>query len=272
MAILAKDPDAMVLAGGQSLIPAMNLRLANPSRLVDLRNIDGLNEITIADGSIKVGAMVRHRDLELDRHAKAANPLIAETLARVAHVPIRNRGTVVGSLCHADAAAEMPLILVLCDGSVTAQGSAGTREIAAADYFQFHMTTSRAADEIIVAANFPTLPPGAGHAFDEFARRRGDYAIAGVGAVVELDGGGRAARVSLGACGIGAKPVRLTDAESALTGTVLSEADLTAAGERAKSCVTAADDMHATADYRKHLLATLVRRVVSLAASRATRD
>ena len=209
IALLQSDPGAMVLAGGQSLIPAMNFRLASPSRLVDIQHIREFAGISVADGELIVGAMVRHRDLELSEEAHRAHPIIREALAHVAHVPIRNRGTVVGSLCHADAAAEMPLVLLLTGGSVIAEGSSGRRQIKAEDFFRFHMTTSRQQDEVIVEARFPVLPTGAGYAFQEFTRRHGDYAIAAVGAIVSMDRNGVAARVLLAACGVSSRPVRL---------------------------------------------------------------
>lgn len=269
VALLAGDPGAVVLAGGQSLVPAMNLRLASPSRLVDIQHIPGLRGIAVEDGRIVVRAMTRHRELEQSEIAFAANPVIREAMAHVAHVPIRNRGTVVGSLCHADAAAEMPMVLVLTGGSVVAEGPNGRRTIAAEDFFQFHMTTTREPGEIIVEAHFPVLPAGAGAAFDEFTRRHGDYAIAAVGAIVGFGGDGSADRVSIAACGIASRPVRLREAEARLMGTRVEDADLAAAGEAAKAAVTAADDMHATTSYRQRVAATLVRRVVALAADRA---
>ena len=272
VALLAADPGAMVLAGGQSLVPAMNLRLASPTRLVDIQRIPGLSGIAVDGQKIVVKAMTRHRELELSDEVFRANPLFRETMAHVAHIPIRNRGTVVGSLCHADAAAEMPMILVLTGGSVVAEGPHGRRTIAADDFFQFHMTTSRKPGEIVVEAHFPLPPKGAGTAFDEFTRRHGDYAIAGVGAIVSLDRNGAVASVSLAACGIASRAVRLGAAEAILTGTKLSPADLAAAGEAAKAAVTASDDMHATTGYRQRVLATLVRRTVATAAARAGRE
>jgi carbon-monoxide dehydrogenase medium subunit len=266
---LASDDDAVVLAGGQSLLPAMNFRLAAPSMLVDIQHVTGLKGIGIEHGRIAVKAMTRHRELELDEGVRQANPLIAEVMEHVAHIPIRNRGTVVGSLCHADAAAEMPMLLVLLGGSVVAQSAAGRREISAADFFRFHLTTSRRRDEIIVEARLPVLAPDAGWAFDEMTRRHGDFAIVGVGAVVRLDPAGRAIEVRLAACGIAACPVRLTGAENLLVGTLLGASDLGAAGAAAAAAVTAPDDMHASGAYRRRVTATLVRRMVAKAAARA---
>ena len=266
---LASDPEAMVLAGGQSLLPAMNFRLASPSLLVDIQHVDELKGISIDNGQIVVKAMTRHRELELDARVRKANPLLAEAMAHVAHIPIRNRGTVVGSLCHADGAAELPLVLVLLGGKLVVEGPSGRREIEADKFFRFHLTTTRQRDEIAVEARFPVLAAGTGWAFDEMTRRHGDYAIAGVGAVVQIDAGGRAKDVRLAACGVASRPTRLTEAEKLLAGTSLGEAELKAAGNAAADVVTTPDDMHATTAYRRRVIATLVRRVTAKAAARA---
>ena len=266
---LASDPDAMVLAGGQSLLPAMNFRLANPSLLVDIQHVAELKGIAIEGGRIIVKAMTRHRELELDERVRAANPLLNEAMAHVAHIPIRNRGTVVGSLCHADGAAEVPLVLVLLGGSVLVEGPAGRREIAADEFFRFHLTTTRRRDEIAVEARFPVLRADNGWAFAEDTRPHGDYAIAGVGAVVRMNADGRLSEIRLAACGVTSRPIRLPQAEKLLNGTALSEADLKAAGRAAAEAVTAPDDMHASNAYRRRAVATLVRRMAAKAATRA---
>ena len=266
---LSANPGAMILAGGQSLIPAMNFRLAAPAALIDINRVAELAAITVDDDGVTVGATVRHRELERHEAAFRANPLLRAALAHVAHVPIRNRGTTVGSLCHADAAAEMPLVLLLTEGWVTAQGAGGKRRIDADEFFQFHMTTAREPDELIVSANFPALPAGAGWGFSEFARRKGDYAIAAVGAIVEIAGDGTVARAKLAACGVAARPVRLAAAEAAIAGSSPEGSALSAAGEAAKDAVTAPDDANATNAYRRHLLAALTRRAIAEAAGRA---
>jgi carbon-monoxide dehydrogenase medium subunit len=268
--LLSTVDGAMILAGGQSLIPAMNMRLASPAALIDIQRIPGLASIRVENSLIRVGAMVRHRSLELDEAAHRANPLIREVMAHVAHVPIRHRGTVVGSLCHADAAAEMPLVLLLTDGSVVARSPSGERVIEATDYFTFHMTTSRRPDEMIVEARFPVLPQGAGHAFEEFTRRHGDYAIAAVGAILTKGGDGSIREISLAACGISSKPVRLAAAEAALKGKPLVPETLEKAARSAAEAVTADDDLHATAAYRRHLVGVLVKRAVQKAAARTS--
>jgi CO/xanthine dehydrogenase FAD-binding subunit len=269
VAVLASDPDAMVLAGGQSLVPAMNFRVATPSLLVDIQHVEGLKGIAIEGDSIVIKAMTRHRELELHPEVQRLNPLIAETMQHVAHVPIRNRGTVVGSLCHADPSAEMPLLFVLLDGTLVATGLAGTRHIAAADFFQSFLTTSRRHDEIVMEARLPVLPAGAGFAFDEVTRRHGDYALVGVGCVLALDGNGRAQDVRLAACGISDRPVRLQAAEAALNGSLLAHGDLVAAARASADAVTQTDDMNTSRSYRRRVLSGLIQRLVPIAASRA---
>lgn len=269
VAVLASDPDAMVLAGGQSLVPAMNFRVATPSLLVDIQHVEGLKGIAIEGDTIVIKAMTRHRELELDPDVRRVNPLIAETMQHVAHVPIRNRGTVVGSLCHADPSAEMPLLFVLLDGTLVATSPVGTRHIAAADFFQSFLTTSRRQDEIVVEARLPALPVGAGFAFDEVTRRHGDFALVGIGCVLSLDGSGRVQNIRLAACGISDRPVRLKAAEAALNGSLLAAGDLAAAARASADAVTQADDMNTSMSYRRRVLSGLIQRLVPIAASRA---
>ena len=266
--VLASDEMARPLAGGQSLIPTMNFRIAAPSTLVDLRRIGALNRHAIEGNVIRVGAMTRQRDLERDEAVRRANPLVAEVLGNVAHIVIRNRGTVGGSIAHADAAAELPCMLVAIGGSVVARSVGGERTIAAEDFFLFHMTTALEAGELLTEVRIPTLPPHTGYAFQEVARRHGDYALAGVCALVTLKDGVCAA-VRLAACGIASKPTRLAEAEAALLGAPPEGEALARAAEAARDYATAADDRQASADYRRDLAAVLVRRTVAKAAERA---
>ena len=269
--LLARDADAMVLAGGQSLMPAMNFRVANPTMLVDIQHVEGLRGIVVENGQISIKAMTRHRELELDPNVRRANPLISETMQHVAHIPIRNRGTIVGSLCHADPSAEVPLLFVLLDGILVARGPEATRHIPAQQFFQSFLTTARQHDEIVVEAQLPVLPEGAGWAFDEVTRRHGDYALVGVGCLLSIDSDGRAHSLRLAACGIADRPLRLSAAEQALNGTKLTEADLDAAARAAVAAVTMADDMNTSASYRRRVLGGLIRRLVRTAAGRAQR-
>ena len=189
-------------------------------------------------------------------------------LDNVAHIAIRNRGTVGGSIAHADPAAELPCLLVATGGAVTVEGPGGSREIAADDLFRFHMTTSLGQAEILTEIRIPALAPATGYAFEEFARRRGDYALAGVCTLLTVEAGVcRAARIA--ACGIASRPVRLAAAEDALAGRAVDEAARIAAGEAAKEYVTAQADLQASEAYRKDLLAALVRRTAATAAKRA---
>ena len=270
VAALAGDETARPLAGGQSLIPTMNFRLSTPGRLVDLRKIESLRGIAVQNGSIRVGAMTRHRELETHGAANAANPLIGEVLDNVAHIAIRNRGTVGGSIAHADSAAELPCLLVASGGTVSVQGPDGSREIAADDLFRFHMTTTLDQTEILTEVRIPALPPATGYAFEEFARRRGDYALAGVCTLLTMEGSVcREARIA--ACGIGARPIRLAAAEDALRGRVVDENARSEAGEAAKKYMTAPADTQASEAYRRDLLAALVRRTSETALKRAGR-
>ena len=266
--VLASDEMARPLAGGQSLIPTMNFRIAAPSALVDLRRIGALNGHTIEGDVIRVGAMTRQRDLERDNEVRRANPLIAEVLGNVAHIVIRNRGTVGGSIAHADAAAELPCMLVATGGSIVARRAGGERTIAAEDFFLFHMTTALEAGELLTEVRIPALPPRTGYAFQEVARRHGDYALAGVCALVTLKDGVCTA-VRLAACGVASKPTRLAEAETALLGAPPEGEALARAAEAARDYATAADDRQASADYRRDLAVALIRRTVAKAAERA---
>ena len=268
VAALAGDETARPHAGGQSLIPTMNFRLSTPGRLVDLRKIAALRGIAVEDGTIRVGAMTPHRELEIHEAANAANPLIGEVLDNVAHIAIRNRGTVGGSIAHADSAAELPCLLVASGGTVSVEGPDGSREIVADDLFRFHMTTTLAQTEILTEVRIPALPPATGYAFEEFARRRGDYALAGVCTLLTM-GNGMCREARIAACGIGARPARLAAAEDALKGRAVDDAARAEAGEAAREYMTAPADMQASVAYRKDLLAALVRRTVATAAERA---
>lgn len=269
VAALAADESARPLAGGQSLIPIMNFRLAQPGTLVDLGRVAALDGITVTESEVRIGAMTRQRTLESHAGANAANPLIAEVLAHVAHIAIRNRGTVGGSIAHADASAELPCLLLATGGSVCATGPEGERTVAADDLFSFHMTTTLAQTEILTEVRIPRLAPATGWAFEEYARRRGDYALAGVCALVTRGAGGVCTGARLAGCGIADRPVRLAAAEDALQGSTLDEDALMAAGEAAKGHATLPDDLQASQAYRADLLAALVRRAVSRAAARA---
>jgi carbon-monoxide dehydrogenase medium subunit len=259
--------DGKVLAGGQSLIPILSMRLASPGHLVDINEVAGLDTIEVRQDAVRVGALVRHAQLEHSTEAYAGQPALRQAVAKVAHPAIRNRGTTVGSLAHADAAGEMPAILALTDGVVEAVGPRGDREIAAAEFFLGALETSLAVDELAVAARFGRVPAGTGTAFAETARRSGDYALAGVAAMVTVsDGVITQARTSF---------VSLTEVPSVLdvTETVKGSeppmTDWSEAVEAVRGHVQPETDIHASADYRRVLAGELARQVLAEAAARA---
>jgi carbon-monoxide dehydrogenase medium subunit len=243
---LAADPGAKVLAGGQSLIPLLSMRLAAPTTLVDINGLPGLDEVTVDDDGVRVGALARHSDVLASDDVRRVQPLVSRALSHVAHPTIRNRGTTVGSLVHADAAAEMPVVLTLLGGSVDVVGAGGTRTIPAAELYVGPLETSLAHDEIATSAFFPALAPGGAVAFEEVARRHGDYALVGVAAVAQ-GGSVRAGYVS-----VADTPVVVD-----LSGVAPADA-----GDVALAALDPADDIHATADYRAQLVRVLTARVV----------
>ncbi|GAA3764822.1 carbon-monoxide dehydrogenase medium subunit [Spinactinospora alkalitolerans] len=272
LATLAEvGPHGKVLAGGQSLIPLLNMRLAAPEHLVDINGVTGLDRIDVDADGVRVGALVRHARLEADGAAAAAVPLLRQGLRLVAHPVIRNRGTTVGSLAHADPSAEMTAVLALLGGAVEAAGASGTRTVPAADFFIGPMESCLRPDELAVAARFPRPAPGSGSAFVEVARRHGDYAVCGVAAVVTLDAdlrieAARAAYLSM-------SPVPLVlDLTEAVAGRAPGTADFAAAGRLARDRTEPETDIHATAEYRRHLAGVLTARALREAADAAAHD
>ena len=260
--------DGKVLAGGQSLVPVLNMRLANPGHLVDINAVAGLGGVEVTEGHVRVGALVRHAGLERHEGAFAALPLLRQTLRNVAHPAIRNRGTTVGSIAHADPAGEMPAVTVLTDGVVEAVGPRGAREIAAADFFAGPLETSLEADELVEAVRFGRLPGGTRTAFLESARRRGDYALAGVAVAVRLEGGvvveARAGFVSV-------TPVpTVLDLTPALGGHAPDGLPLDEVTELVRAHVDPETDIHASAEYRRMLVAELTGRALATATATTT--
>ncbi len=268
VALLAShDGEAKVLAGGQSLMPMMAFRVAQPSLLVDLRKLSSLKAIEISDKGVKLGALVRWRDIEDDARLATAHPLLAAAIEHVAHYQVRNRGTVGGSVSHADPAAEMPGIAVACDAEIDVTGKAGSRTIKAADFFLGALTTALEPDEILTAVRLPAWPKGRRWGFQEFARRRGDFAMSGVALWYDSDAQGRATNAHVGVIGIGDRPHRLSSAEAAINGHAVDENLCVKAGEAAAAEVEPQDDIHASAAYRRALTGTLVERALRHAAA-----
>jgi len=267
VALLASRDDAKALAGGQSLVPMMAFRIASPPLLVDLRKLSDLRQIAIDNSGVRLGAMVRWRDIEDDARLTAAHPLLKAAVAHVAHYQIRNRGTVGGSIAHADPAAEMPGIAVTCDAEIAVVGAAGPRVIRADDFFVAPLTTALAADEIITEIRLPTWPAQRRWGFREFSRRRGDFAMAAAAVFYDIDDAGRARNTHVGAIGVGDRPVRLADAEAEVNGKVVDITVCERAGAAASASVDPQSDIHASGAYRKSLIGTMVERALQSAAS-----
>jgi carbon-monoxide dehydrogenase medium subunit len=264
--LAALGDDGKVLAGGQSLVPLMSMRLAAPRALVDVNHVPGLATVQVDEHVVRVGALARHSQVEHHAAAYDAVPLLRQALQQVAHPTIRNRGTTVGSLVHGDPAAEMSAVLLLLDGSVTLRDATGSREVAGAEFFTGPMETALRAGELAVAATFRRPAEGSGTSFVEVARRHGDYAVCGVGAVVRArDGALTSARVALVSVGPG--PV-LVDLGPALAGGTLDDDRVHALVEAA---IDPEEDIHASADYRRHLAHVLVRRALLDARHQADR-
>jgi carbon-monoxide dehydrogenase medium subunit len=260
--------EAKILAGGQSLMPILNMRLAAPAKLVDLNRVAGLSHIAERDGGVAIGAMTRQRDAERSPLVAARVPLLAEALPWVGHAAIRNRGTIGGSLAHADPAAELPAVALCLDARLTVRGADGERTVAARDFFRGALTTALGPTELLVDVWFPGAPPGSGWAWLELSRRHGDYALAGVAAMVALAGGVvREARLAL--IGVDAVPFRADEAEGLLRGVPLSPEAVAAAADSVRRRSDPPADVHASAAYRRHLAGVLVTRAVALAAERA---
>lgn len=265
-ALAASNGEAKVLAGGQSLVPMLNFRVVDAPLFVDINGIEGLDRIEeTTDGGLRIGALTRHFALETSGQVKDRFPVLHEAMKHVAHLAIRNRGTIGGSLSHADPAAELPAISVLLDARIITASATGGREIAAGDFFIGPLTTALAPDEIVVAVELPGLPAGSGWGFEEFAQRRGDFAVAGVAAIVSTEGEAvTEARIAL--MGLHDTPVRATTAEATLI-----ESGVDAAAAAAKLDADPMNDLHGSADYRRHLTDVLTRRALTAAIEGAGR-
>jgi len=263
--------EAKFLAGGQSLVPAMNFRLAQPSLLIDLNRIPDLAYIRQNGDGLHLGAMTRQRQLELDALVARHAPLLTEAMPFVAHPQIRNRGTLGGSLAHADPAAELPVVAVALEARLRARSTRGERWIEAGEFFQGMFSTALAPDELLVEVILPAPPPGTGTCFTEFSRRRGDYALMGVAAVVRLDPSGTCRDARLVFLNAGDGPTAAPRAAEMLVGRRIDEpaadrAALFAASEE----IAPAGNLHATPDFQRHLARVLARRAILTAAQRAS--
>ena len=256
---------AKALAGGQSLIPVLAFRLASPATIVDLRRVPDLDRIEVDANGVRLGARVRWCDIERDKRLASAHPLLAAAIAHVAHYPIRNRGTVGGSLAHADPAAELPGIAVACDAEIEIAGTSGTRTVRAGEFFTGPLSTVLKHDELIVQLRFPAWPAARRWAFEEFAMRKGDFALAGVAVFWDGD---RCTNMHIGVIGACSRPQRVLNPEKILNGKELNDTTLRAATTALAAELNPPSDLHASADYRRALAATLLERALRSAASR----
>lgn len=263
--------DAKVLAGGQSLVPMMNMRLATPSALVDISRLPELSDIEVGVDTITVGAAVTSERLRTHVAATTACPLLRQALDLVAHGVIRNRGTVVGSLVHADPAAELPAVFALLDGRIELRSTSGTRTLTGGELFLGALQSAVREGELATSVTFPVLPEGTGSAFHELARRHGDYALAGVATTLHLDGDGNVEAARAAVIGVADRPVVL-DLGETLRGQPRDRLDVTAAIERLRGGIDPSDDIHASGSYRRHLAGILAGRALRAAALRAAGD
>ena len=267
--LLAANPEGFVIAGGQSLMPVLAFRLATPSLLVDLRRLPRLDNITIGDDGVRLGALVRWRDIEDERRLPVAHPLLHAAVAHVAHYQVRNRGTVGGSLAHADPAAELPGVAVTCEGEITLSGPAGSRTVCASEFFTGPLSTLHRPDEVITELLLPKWPSGRRWAFRKYARREGDFALAGILLFYDEDRQGAASNAHVGVIGASPRPHRLTRVET-LDGHTIDDGLIRQAAATAAEEVDPPGDLHADAAYRRGLVATLIERGLRAAAQQGS--
>ncbi len=262
------DGDVRLLAGGQSLVPMLNFRLARPDHLVDLNGLTELDYIRGGEAAIEIGALARHHRLATDPQIRAAVPLLAHGAASIGHYVIRRRGTLGGSLAHADPAAQLPLLALLLDADVLCRSASGTREVSAADFFESIMTTALEPGEAIVGVRFPVMPPQLGWGFELFCQRQGDFAIVAVAALLALDGEGRVANLSVAVGGVSSKPVRFDDVTARFLGQQPDDKWLAALADIVKS-VCEIEETRIPAIFRQELVEVLTQRATRAALERA---
>jgi carbon-monoxide dehydrogenase medium subunit len=267
VALLGKLPNAKLLAGGQSLMPMLNMRYVLPDHVIDLNRIQGLSYIREAGDALDIGAMTRQRDLEFSDLVRRRCPLMIEAIRLVGHRQTRNRGTIGGSLCHLDPSAELVSVAAAVDATLVVAGPNGTREIAFSAFPVAYMTPAIEPDELLIAAHFPFWPEGHGYGFVEFARRHGDFAIVSAAALLTEDATGRITRASVTVSGMGAAPIRASEIERALVGHAPDDKLLREVCETCRK-FEAIEDVHAPASYRQQLATVMVRRALEQARKR----
>lgn len=269
---LAAHPnDAKLLAGGHSLIPLMKLRLAAPQYLVDITRLPGLRGIHEANGAIEIGALTTHYEIESSPIIRERLPVLAETAALIGDVQVRNRGTIGGSLAHADPAADYPAPILALNAEITAVGSGGTRTLKATEFFVDLLTTALKSDEVITQVRIPVPASGTGASYQKFPHPASRYAIVGVAGVIRLNPDGTCATAAIGITGAGPKAVRASEAERGLAGSKLDETALQRAGAAAAEAIEPLGDIHASPEYRRHLVRELTIRALRAATERASK-
>ncbi len=263
--LLATLEDAKVLAGGQSLLPVMALRLGRPEHVIDISRISALSNIAAGPDGLSIGAMVRHAEAEHSPIVAERAPLVAAALPHVGHRAIRNHGTVVGSIAHADAAAEMPAVCLVAEATMRIASTRGTREVPAAEFFQGYFTTALEHDELLTEVHFPAWPSTASGTVVEISRRHGDYAMCGLACGIDVRNGS-IERAGLAFFGVSSLPVRVPEAEAALVGQAPSATAFAQAASIVSATLEPDTDLHATAEYRKHIAGVLTRRGLAEAA------
>lgn len=261
-------PDAKILAGGQSLLPLMSLGLARPTALIDLNGVAGLEHVTEEGGRLHIGALTRHRTLEASAAVRERWPLLAEAASLIGNIRVRHRGTIGGSLAHADPAAELPMVAVALDATLEVRGPAGLRDVSANAFFLGYLETAIAADEIVTGVRVPAPGHSQGYGLAELVRRAGDFALVAACAVLETDPAGRCTRASLALGGVGPRPLRVGGAEAALVGHTLTGPRLDGAAGTASDEVMPESDVHASAKYRRQMARVMARRALGAAAAR----
>lgn len=264
--------DAKPLAGGQSLVPLLAMRLTRFEHIVDLNRVDELFGVTADNGGVRIAAMTRQAAVETDVAVADRVPLLHMATPHIGHFQIRNRGTIGGSIAHADPASEYPAVMLALDGVAEIASASGTREVSAAEFFESTFMTAVAPDELLVALRFPSWDQPAGFAFDEIARRSGDFALAGAAVGIGTDAAGRINRAAVGMLGVGAIPLRASSVEAALMGVAAAEADPAEIGRLAADDMDPIGDVHASVEYRRQAGSTLVGRVLADALAQVTQE
>ena len=269
LGLLGKLPEAKILAGGHSLVPMMKLRLAQPKHLIDLRKVPGLSGVKEEGGTLVIGAMTTHWEVESSPVLKAKSPVVAETAAIIGDPQVRNKGTIGGSLAHADPASDMPATVIALGAEFVCQGAKARRTVKVDDWFEGLMTTALREDELLVEIRIPVWPAGSGAAYMKFPHPASRFAVVGAAAAVTLDKAGKCTRAGVGVTGAGTKAVRAKSVEAGLVGKRLDQAAIEAAAQKAAEGVDVQADLQGSVEYKSHLCRVFARRAIEAAVKRA---